>query len=216
MVGSQRIPSGQHYKLLANRVLTMKKLKIAIDIDDCIAEYTRTLTFFYNKVYDGQLTINDIKVWDLKTAYEKTGTPESIRALMDCFIQHPSFLQMAEVPGATAAIRRLIEEGHEVFFISARGSKAIDLCYKWFYEHNLPLKNIYFNRDKWWLVDKLGIDVMIDDGMHNLNAIETQLPGRVECVVFERPWNEKAASVGPVHRANTWPTIIRMVEHLAQ
>lgn len=186
-----------------------RRLKIACDIDDVILEYVATLTQFYNKVYDENLQTSDVHCWDLKTIYEKASTPEATKALMDSFVQHPTFTTMPEVPGATASIRRLIDEGHELYFISARGSKAIDSCYRWFYEHNLPLKNIYFNRDKAWLVDKLGIEVFIDDGMHNLNDIGSKT--QATTIVFDRPWNRQAPATTAHYRAKDWPQVLNIL-----
>ena len=187
-------------------------MKIAIDIDDCIAEYVEGLTQFYNKIHDEKVSINDIKAWDLKTAFEKTSTPESIKALMDLFIHSEYLREAQEVPGAVPTIQKLIEEGHELYFISARGSRAIDSAYKWFYAHNLPLKNIYFNRDKAWLVDKLGIDVMVDDGVHNLDAIVAACGKRCSTIIYDRPWNRTAETRYAHYRAADWKQIKKIIE----
>jgi uncharacterized HAD superfamily protein len=119
-------------------------------------------------------------------------------------------MQMPEVPGSVPTITRLAEEGHEIFFISARGSKAIDSAYKWFYAHSLPLRNMYFNREKAWLVDKLGIDVFVDDGVHNLEAIAERNP-HVETILFSRPWNETAVTRYAHHRAKDWVQVRRII-----
>lgn len=189
-------------------------MKVGLDIDDVIVQYVPSLTNFYNKVYDDNVSTNNITAWDLKTSYEKAGGTEAVRSLMEAFIQHPSFVQMPEVPGATAAVRRLMEEGHEVYFISARGSKAIDSCYKWFYANNLPLKNIYFNREKAWLVDKLGIEVFVDDGMHNLNDIGTKTS--CSTIIFDQPWNRHANATTAHYRASGWPEVMRTIGGIAK
>lgn len=75
------------------------------------------------------------------------------------------------MPGAVEVVKKLREMGHELYVITARGGyikEMQDSAMKKFEEQNLKFDGYYFNvKDKGELCEKIGIDIMIDDGVRN-------------------------------------------------
>lgn len=187
----------------------MKLQRIAIDLDDVIAEYVPTLTKFYNKIYGTQLDHNSIKTWELKDYYEHTRTDEETRALMTLFAHNPDFLSMPPVPGAIESIHRL-EPDYELHVITARASRSIDATYNWMKEHGISNIPVWFNKDKGKMCEQLGIDLMIDDGVHNLDRV-ADTSKLTSTLLFDQPWNRKNNYVRGHERAKDWDEVNKII-----
>lgn len=160
------------------------KLNIGIDIDDVTQEFVEPFTAFYNHVLNDNAPIPTS--WDLTEHLPQLDDKQRLRSLANLYTQTGQFRTAPAVPHAVGVIRGLIEGGHNVSFITARNSRAISDTYRWFAEQGLPINNIYFDRDKAWHAERLGLDVMIDDGIHNLDAAAPFVKDRI---LYDRPWN---------------------------
>ena len=192
-------------------------MKIGIDVDDVITEYVAGLVDYYNHLHFDRVNINSVREWDLKKTLGKASTPDQMNALMTGFIYHSHFDSLPETPGAVKTIKQLMSEGHTPYFITSRSSKAIDSTYKWLDNKGLPIERVYFNKDKAWLTQRLGIDIHIDDGVHNLEQIAANNYHKTYTVLFDRPWNRSTPVRYSHDRVKDWNqvyTVVQSVERI--
>jgi uncharacterized protein len=190
----------------------MNKLRIAIDLDDVVVDFVAGMVDHYNHVFGTTYQYSDIKYWNLYETLIELETAEGMKAFLDGFVYHPNYLNLEPVEQARTSIKKLVADGHEVFFITSRTSKAIDITYKWLSANSLPIEKVYFNKDKGWLCKQLRIDVHVDDGVHNLLSVHSGSPD-TSLILFDRPWNRgEIAKELPIHdRVKNWNDILEIV-----
>jgi len=189
--------------------------KILLDLDDVVAEYVPTLTKFYNKVYRQKVTPESIKTWQLKDHYEHTSTEEEVRALMTLFAHSKDFRKMPAVPGAVEGIK-LLQQDNDVSILTARASRSIDATYDWLHEKGLGDIPVYFNKDKGKMAYRLSADVVVDDGVHNLDRVlsyrqevnQRPLLKQPRTIVYDKPWNKLFVNYAH-ERIRDWPQLLK-------
>jgi uncharacterized HAD superfamily protein len=122
------------------------------------------------------------------------------------------FRQQDPDPVGVEVLRRLHNQGHELYIITSRLLPEIEeACIRntlgWIDDHKIPHTEVHIvGHGKAEICDKLEIDVMIDDAAHNytdLLATDT-LP-----VLMTQPWNEHLeADI----RVGTWTEFEEVVE----
>jgi len=165
-------------------------MRIGVDLDDVINDLVPKWIYFYNRDYNDNLKIEDIKSWDIgdytkigKDFYKYLGNEKLFK-----------FLSIND--GAAEIIEKLCKK-HEVYIVTANASYNKGVCddkvnfIKKFMPF-FPIKNIIFINNK----SLLDLDILIDDGLHNfVNFKGTRF-------VFDRPWNQ--SEFGWDYRIYNW------------
>jgi 5'(3')-deoxyribonucleotidase len=188
-------------------------MRIAVDLDDVVIEFVKPFIEHYNHVYGETYKYEDIHYWNLYETLVQLETSEGMKAFINAFIYHPHYRKLPAVPGALKGIRQLIDDGHEIYFITSRSSKAIDETYKWLHANGLPIDKIFFNKDKGWLCKTLNIDIHIDDGIHNLENIGKESP-YTALVVYDRPWNQYITPNHIHDRVKNWEQFLKLIKEM--
>lgn len=70
-----------------------------------------------------------------------------------------------EVPGAVSALHRLLSQGHQLYFISARHPDLLDVTQRWLSSHSLPQDRLFLltGGDKAALCVAEGVTLMAED-----------------------------------------------------
>lgn len=183
-------------------------------MDEVLAYWVRRVIQWYNidkreeSLVEGkpwtEVTLNDIKNWDVKTNLG-AGSEVYIRSYM----RYPNFNRELEpIEGACDGVRSLIRDGHDVIIATAV-PKCAGIAYEgkkeWLREHipELPLDNLVAISRK----DILKLDVLLDDGIHNLEAA---LADGIIAVAMDRPWNQ--SWTGP--RVKNWEEFLVFIARL--
>lgn len=192
--------------------------RIAVDLDDVVAEYVPTLTNYYNRVYNDAVQVGDITTWKLKDHYEQTSTSEEVKALMTLFAHSKEFREMPPVPGAVEALKHL-RNHYDVSIVTARASRSIDATYDWMREQGISDIPVYFNKEKGKMCWNLGVDLIIDDGVHNLDdvmnytrqASQGSLFPPTNTLLYDRPWNRGHVNAQSHERARDWREVLKII-----
>lgn len=179
-------------------------MKIGLDIDDCIADYVGTFIAFVNRVHGTQYTLEDITDYSLAESLKHP--EERIGSAMNHFLHAGELRELPEIKGAVHAVHTLYAEGHKLYFVTSRSSRATHDTYRWFAQRNLPVERIYFDKDKAWHAVHHGIDLFVDDNLKNLDKIADANP-KTRTIVFDRPWNR--VPLNRAHgRAQGWEQVL--------
>ena len=164
-------------------------MKILIDLDSTITNFGEVLLAELNKENGTNYAYHEIDswLWFDENFFDPWGP-----------IRYAGFWDKVKpYPEAIGVIKRLIDEGHEVFVVTASFfipslSKKINTSIDWFHNYQyINPNNIIITQRK----DMINGDVLIDDGLHNCKAF----PGKV--VLYNQPWNQ---SPDWTLRAHNW------------
>ena len=184
-------------------------MKIGIDIDD-------TLTSFSDIYY------SELQKWLLKKGIIKYGENIFSKDVKDIKFDFKEFwnncmlditLNIECKNGASEIINKLLNEGHEVYIITARSNNFFDgyieKTKKWLGKRNINYTDSYFNsNDKLDVMKFLKLDVMIDDNKQVIdNALDLNIKGIIMNTMFNSDYNK-------CDRAYTWYDVYYYVNEI--
>ncbi len=176
-------------------------MTILVDMDDVLEQLVEAMLRYVNERYGTSVRPEDVVQWDLTRAF-----PTLTREMVYSPEYDESFWStVAPMPGADEVLRRLMEEGHEIYVVTASEYETLrqkmeDLLFRWFpyldWSHVIITSNKQLIRG----------DVLIDDGPHNL------IGGSYRKILFDRPHNRSfdEKSVGAV-RVRNWAEIHELI-----
>ena len=188
-------------------------MNIGIDIDGVIADIEPYIFEYGAKLlYDKGRTLDDIKrkeyetyeifKWDRDTEHEFWDN-----YMLEYYKNAPARAFASEV------IRKLKEQGHNIYIITARGISEKNLytylkemTKEWLKRENIYYDEIFFEKDKKKIIQEYNIDVMIEDYEKNIRNLEKYC----EIIVFDCIYNQ---NVHEHNRVNSWYEILYLIEH---
>ena len=159
-------------------------MRLGIDLDGVVANFTHGWMRFYNRDFGAQLVVDDSQDWgDLVNLTHFHDIDEFWRwsSRLD---GRSVFWHLEPFPGAVEALQRLTRDGHEIVVLTTKPDFAVTDTHDWIERHGIPAAEIHILEDK-WLVD---CDVYLDDGPPVLAGLLKHRPDRLICR-YVRPWN---------------------------
>lgn len=152
--------------------------RIAIDMDEVLADTAGHQLAWYNRDFGTQLTADD-----LRGRHFHTVVPQEHRAGIKAHLFDPTFFRdIPLMPGAIDAVR-VLSERYELFVASAAMEHPVSFTakYEWLREHfpDIPASRCIFCGDK----SIVGADYLIDDSPYQLATF------RGESIIFTAPHN---------------------------
>ncbi|MDO4741034.1 MAG: hypothetical protein Q4A66_10235 [Eubacteriales bacterium] len=180
-------------------------MRILIDMDDTLEQLVVGWIAFLNEKYGTQICPCAVKDWDMCKAFPSLTRSQVYSALdEDALWEH-----VPPMPGAVETVKRLMDDGHEIFIVTASGYKS--LCAKmekvlFRYFPYLSWEQVIVTSQK-TLIDG---DLIIDDGPHNLCGRHRRK------ILFSAAHNLSfdESTVGAV-RAGTWDEVYNEITRLA-
>lgn len=141
----------------------MKKLIILIDMDDTIEDLSDAWSRWLSAKYGLSVSKFDLRDWDVTKAFPTLSAKEVYAPLYtDEFWEtvHP-------LDGADEVLRKLIDDGHEVYIVTASTYQTLKTKMEYVlfrYFPYLTWNNVIVTYNKQMIKG----DILIDDGPHNL------------------------------------------------
>lgn len=143
-------------------------MKIGLDIDGIILDFERTMRT-YAELYDLLILrkkgVKDPSQFDYLKRYDWTETER--KKFIDDYLVYATLHSTPLIPLVREMLELFQLEGHEFFFITARGSlkeETKQAVIQVFQRNGIPTDKIYWGvKDKVSLCKELGIDLMIED-----------------------------------------------------
>ncbi len=193
-----------------------------VDFDDCLCETARAFTDIAKRLFDKDVTYEEMKYFDLKKTFELND--EEYEQLMAEGHRSDVLIGYEETSGVSRVLNEWIDAGHEVFIITGRPYSTYEISRKWLDEHGLERAKLYF-------LNKYGRDFFYKDSEFNLEledfyrmkfdyAVEDSPMAfkylehfpELKVMVFDRPWNRESEFPGDNFvRATSWDWIREQV-----
>ena len=179
---------------------------ILVDMDDTIEQLLKAWVRRANEKYGRRVTLDEITDWNVAAPY--TGiTKKEISAVT----YEPGFWCGVEpMPGAAEALRHFMDEGHEVYIVTATEiehvpEKMRGLLFRWF--PFLSWEQVIITARK----QMIRGDVLIDDGIHNLEG------GAYRKILFTAPHNRRYdAEAHGMTRVDSWEEAVRIIDEMSR
>lgn len=161
-------------------------MNIWIDIDDVVVEFLKPLLYYINNKKKCTLCLNDFSTRDfhshLSIEYE-----EFINYIFESWVYKNNIICKDFL-----YTYNQLKDRNNIFFISSRidfshlGFNTLEETKKIFSIKNIN-QPIFFTRNKKELLKTLGIDLFIDDWLHNF----LWLGDNIKKVLIKKPWNRE-------------------------
>jgi uncharacterized HAD superfamily protein len=191
-------------------------MKVAVDIDNVLADFAPHLMRFHNKNYGTHFNYENQDEYDL-TLYWACSEEETLKRIY-AFYDSQEFENIEPVSGAVDAIIQL-KNKHELFVITARPYYIEDKTLRWINTYfpnsfkqvvhtNLVSEEGSKHKKKSEVCKELHTQIIIEDCIDY--ALDCLSAG-VTAYLLERPWNKEKVLQKDIKRASTWKEITQSI-----
>ena len=185
----------------------MSELKIAVDLDGVLAEAMIVWCDLYNKRYGGDLTLEDIRGWDV---WKVVHIPRDrfFRLLDDAWLDWDKMPPTE--PDVGEQVGRLREFG-TVDIVTGRSIRTVSQAKEWLKAHAVPYDRFVRTESNLAKIN-LNYDVFVDDSPELMELIASK--SKALGILYTRPWNRDTHVPTVVRRVTRWnevPPIVRSV-----
>lgn len=179
-------------------------MRIAIDIDNVIANLQLTVVNLFNDKYGTNYTLNDFDDFNIENVLP---FQEAID-MKEMYASEDIYNHVKPIAGSQDGVRKLISAGHEVYLVT-------DAIPKNYYNKVQWIKNFFPIIDEAHIVSMkhkqlFKCDVMIEDNVHNLIA-----GTHYHRICLDYKWNRNVRDwVYDIHRCSNWHEIVNIVNKL--
>ncbi|MGG3986970.1 5' nucleotidase, NT5C type [Bacillus smithii] len=175
-------------------------IKIGIDLDCVLNNLNHKWIEVYNQSYNDDLSIEDIKSWDI-IKYVKPECGVKIYEL----VNDDLLSQLTPLPYAVEITQELMKE-HDLYIVTATEIPNIKPKAEWvnkFYPH-IGVDKMVITRHK----HLINVDLLIDDAPHNI----MDFPRKT--IVMDYAWNRNLPNSYP--RAHNWEEVKILIKKLKE
>lgn len=169
----------------------MRKIRIGIDVDNVIVDFSEKFVGEFNRLTGKDLTRDELTKWNLKDVVDELYANEIDGEIANEILL--SGVLMDNMPYKESAKETLLEmnknKAIEIVIITALHEELIPLRKKWFKEEFPYMQyELHFETNKSRVHLENPIDYLIDDGIHNLDDLSKHIP-KENCICIEEPYN---------------------------
>ena len=182
------------------------KLTILVDMDDTIEYLLHDWLVWLNNRYGTHVIEDDIHDYDITKAFPDL-TPDQVYAPL---FFHDLWANLCPVPGADKVLKKLQEQGHEIYIVTSSNFQTINTkitCVVHRSFQFIPDDHIIIARNK----QMIRGDVLIDDAPHNL--VGGSYLKIMPAAAHNRDFDAESAGI---IRAKDWNEIYDIVNEYAE
>ena len=192
-------------------------MKIAIDVDEILANLVDSVITFHNETYNTSLTRDTFRSYQFHENWGGTQL-EAIEKMHE-FFQTPYFPNVQPMPGAVEAIKKL-KEDHQLYVVTSRQAVITKETHEWVEKHFPKMFESIYLTNSWGLTgpkrtkkdvcQEIGAQIFIDDSLdYALECAELEIP----VLMLDYPWNQ-AELPRCITRVFSWEEIVEEVSEL--
>lgn len=177
---------------------------IQCDIDGVLNDLMDVVLRLFNEKSNKSYTVNDLTSYSLSDCLPKEDAIE----IQNLFTDSNIWNLVRPVKDSQASIKKLIQEGHEVYLVTNNDPHTFGDKYDWiqYYFPFVDISHIVCMTNKWMF----NCDVMIEDSLDNLITKTTY-----ERILVNQPWNQFSRDyVYGIYRCNDWKEIIEAINKI--
>ena len=179
-------------------------MTILVDMDDTMEQLLEALVKRANERFGRNAAVDDVTDWSIVCAFP--GIEK--RQILDFMREADFWEDVKPVPGAAEALKHFMDEGHDVYVVTATEfehvrEKMENVLFRYF--PVLSPRQVIITCRK----QMIRGDVLIDDGIHNLEG------GEYRKILFTRPYNrDYDAEANGMVRVHNWDEIVKVIDRM--
>ena len=144
-------------------------MKFGFDIDDTLINLREHAFHIYNKKLDQNVEIEHFHALDKVEIHELFGmTAEEGGKMWNGSLEEIYFTSCPTYPDAVETLQKLENDGHEIYYITARPKEHGERTMEWMIEQGFPVRKDRFfygmnDEDKVHIIKELELDYYFDD-----------------------------------------------------
>jgi len=187
-------------------------LPIYVDLDDVIAESTRSYVGIVRQLFGRKVAYENILTFDLKASFGFTQDE------FDCFFhfvhQPDAIMGFNPIEGSIDALSEWESNGAEIRIVTGRLASSYDASKEWLVANGVPFHSLTMvdkysrpeNRDSHAMsldqLSEMRFQMAIEDSPAMAEFLSRKMG--IPVLLLDRPWNRKAALDSPVQRCRNW------------
>jgi 5'(3')-deoxyribonucleotidase len=196
----------------------MKKLIIAVDLDDVVVGSAQRIIDAYNEVYGTELDLSYVySEEDSKKIWHAPDETTAIKRVYK-FLESDEFYQAEPTQHAIAALQKL-KQKYELFAVTGRHGAMEEATRMWLKEH-MPeiftdiIFTSFYNADDMYkkitkaeVCDELGASILVEDLPRH--AMDVAASGKQVLLFGDYPWNQLAKLPPNMTRVADWDDVLK-------
>lgn len=179
---------------------------LCVDVDDVICNLQETVIKLFNDRFGSNYKLNDFTEHNIMNILPlQDGT-----VMKDMYGESGLYNKVKPFPGAQEGLQKLINDGHQVYLVTAAIPKTYDEKVKFIHRY-FPFiddGHIVCMKHKWMFK----CDIMIEDNYETL--ITKPYYHRI---VMDQPWNQSTKDYArDIHRCYNWDDIVAAVNKICE
>jgi uncharacterized HAD superfamily protein len=192
-------------------------MRIAIDIDNVIADTVPTLLPHINNIFKTNLLYDDIYMYDFHTILG-ISNQEMKKRFWNKSSTNKLFTKMKSVKNAKNVIAFLSKK-HKIVFVTDRPKKLKSVTREWLNDREIPLHRIRHmaggikNKHSYAELEKIrgfGFDVFIEDKLEDAILLSKHCK---KVILYKRPWNISKNVRKSFVEVDGWNEILKVIEN---
>lgn len=190
-------------------------MKIAIDLDDVIADTTPNLHRFHNEMFGTNFSIDNQQIYNLAKVWNIEQEECTRRFLL--WYSSDYFPKLKPVSGVAKALAELSKH-HDLVIVTSRLEVVEEKTKEWLEKYlpdvklDIHFANHYFGTNSHKKSDhcqRLGIDLLIEDCLDYATECAEK---NIEVLLYDWPWNQTKKLPKNVTRVKSWDEIVKVIE----
>lgn len=192
--------------LSKNINLYIVKMRIGIDIDDCITQTVERYCELASELFNRNIIKDQLLHISGKLEAQGMVTAEEFQLLRKSLAEQRFFKSILAHSGAIDAIKELSIQ-HQIFFITSRDdySEAKEDTLFWMQSQGITSPTIFFSSQKDLIIKDNKIDIFIDD---RESYVAQALNAGAQPIFFAQLWNQEHQLTHQIPRFSRWKDIV--------
>jgi uncharacterized protein len=183
-------------------------VRIAVDIDSTLHHYWDVLSDAARRRFGIELPYEEQFTWGITRLRD-----EQLSCCIDETHCDATILAGRPYPGAVETVNRWAADGHFIHVTSHRNPRAHPATEQWLNAIGLRFDELYCSFDKVTRCEEIGIDVLIDDSPHNIQAA---LERGIAAATIVHPWNQDVCETEDVICGRDWAELAAGLQPLLE
>ena len=178
-------------------------LRLGIDLDGVVADFTGGWVRLYNEAFDSDVDVNAVTSWGAAPKLTHFNHMGEFWRWARQINGASLFRHLDTYADSVEVLQSLAMWGHEIVILTSKPDWAVHDTFAWIGEQGLPTREVHMLDEKW----RVECDVYLDDAPHHLRDIVAARPGAITCRMV-RPWNREVEGVVDVE---SWAAFEKLI-----
>ncbi|WP_156291586.1 5' nucleotidase, NT5C type [Oceanobacillus salinisoli] len=187
-------------------------MKFGFDIDDTLINLREHAFHIYNKKLKKNLDLSIFKNIDKVEIHEPFGlTDEEGNQMWNSSLEEIYYTDCPPFNGALETLQKLDQQGHEIYYITARPKEHGQRTREWLKEQGFPVHDDRFfygmkDDEKVHIIKELHLDYYVDDKPTVLQTLHNEKP---MLLIKDQPYNQQMKDFT---RIMDWNDFLHMID----